>query len=70
MGPRPFSRGNLVYGLIGLIGLSRIGIEVVGLLQWGHDLSAVETLAMPYTIVISLSGFNGATTFQPWKQPT
>ena len=35
-------------------------------LQWGHDLSAVET---PRAIGARSpsSGFNGATTFQPWK---
>ena len=35
-------------------------------LQWGHDLSAVETTThcSPRTVT---SSFNGATTFQPWK---
>ena len=39
------------------------------LLQWGHDLSAVETVVLScLTCQARPSGFNGATTFQPWKR--
>ena len=36
-------------------------------LQWGHDFSAVETICALCISLCSSSGFNGATTFQPWK---
>ena len=57
MGPRPFSRGNMKAGLPIMRGR---------LLQWGHDLSAVETSPSSGRERWR-SGFNGATTFQPWK---
>ena len=58
MGPRPFSRGNKSSRLL-LYGFQST-------LQWGHDLSAVET---PPSSAGSAGDncFNGATTFQPWK---
>jgi len=36
-------------------------------LQWGHDFSAVEITAHLVAGQGSSPGFNGATTFQPWK---
>ncbi len=36
-------------------------------LQWGHDFSAVEISDSHQDCHGGLSGFNGATTFQPWK---
>ena len=37
------------------------------MLQWGHDLSAVETRSTSGIGPKPSTGFNGATTFQPWK---
>ena len=59
MGPRPFSRGNR--------GTPRPQVRFDLSLQWGHDLSAVETRETP-TTPPTLTSFNGATTFQPWKR--
>ena len=58
MGPRPFSRGNIASPAL---------VSTISWLQWGHDLSAVETC---YQVVLKsrLKSFNGATTFQPWKR--
>jgi len=63
MGPRFFNRGNTAPGPI-------VTAPVGVLLQWGHDFSAVEMMeagskGKPRTV----TGFNGATTFQPWKFP-
>ena len=44
-----------------------LGGAAVGWLQWGHDLSAVETRPTG-SFRPTASRFNGATTFQPWKQ--
>jgi len=57
--PRPFSRGNASY-------LGNQG-RVVKVLQFGHDLSAVET-AKSMRIQVNRNSFNSATTFQPWKR--
>ncbi len=58
MGPRLFSRGNgSGWGAGGQ------GDE----LQWGHDFSAVEILLALVGPALGATGFNGATTFQPWK---
>ncbi len=83
MGPRLFSRGNISKNLSCL--------WRPRLLQWGHDFSAVEIVAVRVTTisdtlasmgprlfsrgnstivelrVCGWNGFNGATTFQPWK---
>ena len=48
--------------------LRRVGPRRISVLQWGHDLSAVETQRWLATPSRSLSCFNGATTFQPWKR--
>jgi len=57
--PRPFSRGN-VYKIY-----DRAVMAFA--LQFGHDLSAVETEIMEAILEQALFGFNSATTFQPWK---
>ena len=58
MGPRPFSRGNHPYPS------HTYGQDTR--LQWGHDLSVVETrLDKPRWT--RRTRFNGATTFQSWK---
>ena len=36
-------------------------------LQWGHDFSAVEMCHDAIVAALRWHGFNGATTFQPWK---
>jgi len=36
-------------------------------LQFGHDLSAVETVPKTVALANFLCRFNSATTFQPWK---
>ena len=60
MGPRLFSRGNdHLPGVAG--GLVRYW------LQWGHDFSAVEIVGTFNATGPGVAGFNGATTFQPWK---
>ena len=59
MGPRLFSRGNLMSNFT-----KRPGPDS---LQWGHDFSAVEMILRPSPTEVSHSRFNGATTFQPWK---
>ena len=58
MGPRPFSRGNL---------MPLVALENLDRLQWGHDISAVETGSQGRQRHSGQKGFNGATTFQPWK---
>ena len=58
MGPRLFSRGN---------GIEDDSTSHVGLLQWGHDFSAVEMVLLLLFHPILQDRFNGATTFQPWK---
>jgi len=40
------------------------------MLQFGHDLSAVETLSPLPSPETYLQCFNSATTFQPWKPGT
>jgi len=57
--PRPFSRGNKPFFAI----ISKNGNS----LQFGHDLSAVETGQSYLDIVLQYPRFNSATTFQPWK---
>jgi len=37
------------------------------MLQWGHDFSAVEIPPHDLRMRGNAAGFNGATTFQPWK---
>jgi len=60
MGPRLFSRGN--------INEARILAQArAAKLQWGHDFSAVEIRPGSHRRLHSRRGFNGATTFQPWK---
>ena len=59
MGPRPFSRGNQQ---------QQIGSHCSVSLQWGHDLSAVETERRIVKSTTHFRCFNGATTFQPWKR--
>ena len=39
----------------------------MGILQWGHHLSAVETCCSPVSVCRCTSTFNGATTFRQWK---
>ena len=86
MGPRPFSRGNMVDLAWCDTRRPRFngattfqpwkprlnhGVDFVGgPLQWGHDLSAVETQTRAYGRTPQDAGFNGATTFQPWKRGT
>ena len=36
------------------------------LLQWSHDLSAMDTLSECGIRTSNISAFNGAMTFQPW----
>src|SRR3990172_3931892 len=38
------------------------------MLQWGHGLSAVDTLGPSSGYEAKRPGFNGATAFQPWIQ--
>ena len=82
MGPRPFSRGNGSPGRNPRTILTRFNGATTfqpwkqdcptdcppfaPRLQWGHDLSAVETLRCG-AVSEGVLGFNGATTFQPWK---
>ena len=40
------------------------------LLQWGHGISAVESLLVVLINHFLYGGFNGATAFQPWKART
>ena len=57
MGPRLFSRGNVFLAF---------GTTSSEVLQWGHDFSAVEIFTS-LNKLHQAGGFNGATTFQPWK---
>ena len=59
MGPRLFSRGNTPG--------HRPETEPPVVLQWGHDFSAVEIQDCSRLQFSRDPGFNGATTFQPWK---
>jgi len=58
MGPRLFSRGNFI---------APKALIMAALLQWGHDFSAVEIPSAFPIPAPTISRFNGATTFQPWK---
>ena len=40
------------------------------LLQWSHDLSAMDTSAKAVATATSSPSFNGAMTFQPWIRPS
>ncbi len=59
MGPRLFSRGNSIS--------AAYWCGLIGLLQWGHDFSAVEMRIGLWEVIRGSRCFNGATTFQPWK---
>ena len=59
MGPRLFSRGNTWPPLSSSL--------MPTPLQWGHDFSAVEIPMWISAFSFTNTGFNGATTFQPWK---
>ena len=60
MGPPPFGDGNLET-------TGRNLVQDIGL-QWGHRLSAMETLVPPLVMVMAWSSFNGATAFRRWKR--
>ena len=51
------------------VGTISMGPPGIGVLQWGHRLSAVETLAweVPCRTALPMEGFNGATAFRQWK---
>ncbi len=59
IGPRLFSHGNW--------DLVSTHPEIGDLFQLGHDFSAMEMMPLLGLIEKSLSSFNWATTFQPWK---
>ena len=61
MGPPPFGSGNVV--------IERNAGGRALLLQWGHRLSAVETINAEAGTNFR-GGFNGATAFQQWKPGT
>ena len=59
MGPPPFGDGNYCYGT---------PYWYIPVLQWGHRLSAMETLrCCPMKTLRTPNGFNGATAFRRWK---
>jgi len=60
MEPRPFRRGNIAVALYRAV--------YKGLLQWSHVLSDVETTTYATSYVRRARSFNGATSFQTWKQ--
>ena len=57
--PRPFSRGNG--------DLKNCTFPIFNQLQFGHGLSAVETIRWNSFSLRWSTRFNSATTFQPWK---
>ena len=57
--PRPFSRGNPI--------VEKFNFPPTWSLQFGHDLSAVETRSWNNGSHTKTACFNSATTFQPWK---
>ena len=59
MGPPPFGDGNTR-------NISRY-MTAVTLLQWGHRLSAMETIMLHWQHGSTTPPFNGATAFRRWK---